>query len=257
MGSAHGGMQDVCGDGAEGSQGGCNSWDFAGFGSLGFGGHTGSWGDTEAPRGYRTPRASSGVCRTQWVTLGGQRGPGASGDTPGARRVFLVRESQRNPKGFVLSLCHLQRIKHYLILPVSASPGLGGSGETGRGVLTCSPPAERGGGSALLHHGRRADALRRPHPARGVPPDQPWHPALQAAALLHLRGPLSHGTAPLRGFGTAWHHRHGRVWLGTVWHCWHALARSLCRHSTAWHHQHGTAQPSLAPLGLFGTAWPC
>uniref|UniRef100_A0A8C5X911 Growth factor receptor bound protein 7 n=1 Tax=Malurus cyaneus samueli TaxID=2593467 RepID=A0A8C5X911_9PASS len=33
--------------------------------------------------------------------------------------VFLVRESQRNPKGFVLSLCHLQRIKHYLILPVS------------------------------------------------------------------------------------------------------------------------------------------
>ncbi|NXD01136.1 GRB7 protein, partial [Certhia familiaris] len=31
--------------------------------------------------------------------------------------VFLVRESQRNPKGFVLSLCHLQRIKHYLILP--------------------------------------------------------------------------------------------------------------------------------------------
>ncbi|NXM99959.1 GRB7 protein, partial [Sylvia borin] len=31
--------------------------------------------------------------------------------------VFMVRESQRNPKGFVLSLCHLQRIKHYLILP--------------------------------------------------------------------------------------------------------------------------------------------
>ncbi|XP_029428610.1 growth factor receptor-bound protein 7 isoform X2 [Rhinatrema bivittatum] len=31
--------------------------------------------------------------------------------------VFLVRESQRNPKGFVLSLCHLQKIKHYLILP--------------------------------------------------------------------------------------------------------------------------------------------
>ncbi|XP_042694594.1 growth factor receptor-bound protein 7 isoform X2 [Centrocercus urophasianus] len=31
--------------------------------------------------------------------------------------VFLVRESQRNPKGFVLSLCHLQKVKHYLILP--------------------------------------------------------------------------------------------------------------------------------------------
>ncbi|KYO44243.1 growth factor receptor-bound protein 7 isoform B [Alligator mississippiensis] len=31
--------------------------------------------------------------------------------------VFLVRDSQRNPKGFVLSLCHLQKVKHYLILP--------------------------------------------------------------------------------------------------------------------------------------------
>ncbi|KAM8946758.1 growth factor receptor-bound protein 7 [Pelodytes ibericus] len=31
--------------------------------------------------------------------------------------VFLVRESTRNPKGFVLSLCHMQKIKHYLILP--------------------------------------------------------------------------------------------------------------------------------------------
>uniref|UniRef100_A0A8C0JEC6 SH2 domain-containing protein n=1 Tax=Chelonoidis abingdonii TaxID=106734 RepID=A0A8C0JEC6_CHEAB len=33
--------------------------------------------------------------------------------------VFLLRESQRNPKGYVLSLCHLQKVKHYLILPVS------------------------------------------------------------------------------------------------------------------------------------------
>ncbi|XP_060059551.1 growth factor receptor-bound protein 7 isoform X5 [Erinaceus europaeus] len=31
--------------------------------------------------------------------------------------LFLVRESQRNPQGFVLSLCHLQKVKHYLILP--------------------------------------------------------------------------------------------------------------------------------------------
>ncbi|XP_063315156.1 growth factor receptor-bound protein 7 isoform X2 [Pelobates fuscus] len=31
--------------------------------------------------------------------------------------VFLVRESTRNPNGFVLSLCHMQKIKHYLILP--------------------------------------------------------------------------------------------------------------------------------------------
>lgn len=37
-------------------------------------------------------------------------------------RLFLVRESQRNPQGFVLSLCHLQKVKHYLILPVSTPP---------------------------------------------------------------------------------------------------------------------------------------
>lgn len=190
---------------------------------------------------------------------GGQRGPGASSDTPGACRVFLVRESQRNPKGFVLSLCHLQRIKHYLILPVSASTGLGGPGGPGRGVLTCSPPAERGGGSALLHHGRRADALRRPHPARGVPPDQPRHPALQAAALLHLCGPLSHGRV--------WHSLALPAWLGTVWHCWHSLAQSHCHHSlmqpstigmdwfgTAWHHWDCLAQPGPADMAWLGTA---
>ncbi|XP_004859540.1 growth factor receptor-bound protein 7 [Heterocephalus glaber] len=34
--------------------------------------------------------------------------------------LFLVRESQRNPQGFVLSLCHLQKVKHYLILPSEA-----------------------------------------------------------------------------------------------------------------------------------------
>uniref|UniRef100_A0A8C9P926 Growth factor receptor bound protein 7 n=1 Tax=Spermophilus dauricus TaxID=99837 RepID=A0A8C9P926_SPEDA len=32
--------------------------------------------------------------------------------------LFLVRESQRNPQGFVLSLCHLKKVKHYLILPL-------------------------------------------------------------------------------------------------------------------------------------------
>ena len=37
--------------------------------------------------------------------------------SPGS--LFLVRESQRNPQGFVLSLCHVQKVKHYLILPVS------------------------------------------------------------------------------------------------------------------------------------------
>uniref|UniRef100_A0A8C7F3S6 Growth factor receptor bound protein 14 n=1 Tax=Oncorhynchus kisutch TaxID=8019 RepID=A0A8C7F3S6_ONCKI len=32
--------------------------------------------------------------------------------------VFLLRDSQSNPKTFVLSLCHTQRIKHFQILPV-------------------------------------------------------------------------------------------------------------------------------------------
>ncbi|KAG9349216.1 hypothetical protein JZ751_027659, partial [Albula glossodonta] len=31
--------------------------------------------------------------------------------------VFLLRDSQSNPKTFVLSLCHTQRIKHFQILP--------------------------------------------------------------------------------------------------------------------------------------------
>uniref|UniRef100_A0A3B5MZB3 Growth factor receptor bound protein 14 n=1 Tax=Xiphophorus couchianus TaxID=32473 RepID=A0A3B5MZB3_9TELE len=32
--------------------------------------------------------------------------------------VFLLRDSQSNPKTFVLSLCHMQKIKHFQILPV-------------------------------------------------------------------------------------------------------------------------------------------
>ncbi|KAL4636205.1 growth factor receptor-bound protein 14 isoform X2 [Arapaima gigas] len=32
--------------------------------------------------------------------------------------VFLLRDSQSNPRTFVLSLCHTQRIKHFQILPV-------------------------------------------------------------------------------------------------------------------------------------------
>lgn len=34
-------------------------------------------------------------------------------------RVFLVRDSQSNPRTFVLSMCHAQKIKHFQILPVS------------------------------------------------------------------------------------------------------------------------------------------
>lgn len=32
--------------------------------------------------------------------------------------VFLLRDSQSNPKTFVLSLCHMQKIKHFQIVPV-------------------------------------------------------------------------------------------------------------------------------------------
>uniref|UniRef100_A0A3Q2Q4F9 SH2 domain-containing protein n=1 Tax=Fundulus heteroclitus TaxID=8078 RepID=A0A3Q2Q4F9_FUNHE len=32
--------------------------------------------------------------------------------------VFLLRDSQSNPKTFVLSLCHMQKIKHFQIIPV-------------------------------------------------------------------------------------------------------------------------------------------
>lgn len=34
-------------------------------------------------------------------------------------RVFLVRDSQSNPKTFVLSMSHGQKIKHFQIIPVS------------------------------------------------------------------------------------------------------------------------------------------
>lgn len=34
-------------------------------------------------------------------------------------RVFLVRDSQSNPRTFVLSMSHRQKIKHFQIIPVS------------------------------------------------------------------------------------------------------------------------------------------
>uniref|UniRef100_A0A8C2SUE7 Growth factor receptor bound protein 7 n=1 Tax=Coturnix japonica TaxID=93934 RepID=A0A8C2SUE7_COTJA len=63
--------------------------------------------------------------------------------------VFLVRESQRNPKGFVLSLCHLQKVKHYLILPVSimAVGGIWGGGGTAGPDAHLSGRVRRKGGS--------------------------------------------------------------------------------------------------------------
>lgn len=41
-----------------------------------------------------------------------------------AVRLFLLRDSQSNPKAFVLTLCHHQKIKHFQILPVSNIPPL-------------------------------------------------------------------------------------------------------------------------------------
>lgn len=40
-----------------------------------------------------------------------------NGDPP--PRLFLLRDSQSNPKAFVLTLCHHQKIKNFQILPVS------------------------------------------------------------------------------------------------------------------------------------------
>lgn len=54
--------------------------------------------------------------------------------SPGS--LFLVRESQRNPQGFVLSLCHVQKVKHYLILPVS----IPASCRTNAGLPAAHPP---------------------------------------------------------------------------------------------------------------------
>ncbi|XP_075896077.1 growth factor receptor-bound protein 14 isoform X2 [Nelusetta ayraudi] len=38
--------------------------------------------------------------------------------------VFLLRDSQTNPKTFVLSLCHAQKIKHFQIVPMDDEDGL-------------------------------------------------------------------------------------------------------------------------------------
>lgn len=37
--------------------------------------------------------------------------------------VFLLRDSQSNPKTFVLSLCHMQKVKHFQIVPVDDDGG--------------------------------------------------------------------------------------------------------------------------------------
>ncbi|CAB1328454.1 unnamed protein product [Coregonus sp. 'balchen'] len=45
-------------------------------------------------------------------------GSPSTSQSPMSNIVFLLRDSQSNPKTFVLSLCHTQRIKHFQILPV-------------------------------------------------------------------------------------------------------------------------------------------
>lgn len=193
------------------------------------------------------------------MTLGGQRGPGDGTDTAGARRVFLVRESQRNPKGFVLSLCHLQRIKHYLILPVSASVGLGGPGGAGDGGSDLQPPGRarrRVGSTSPWTTGRRAS-----------PTSSSWWSSTRSTAA---SCPASCGTTapawpsePRHGTaGRLWHSLAPPAWQGlaqsgTAGILWLSLTADVARLETAQHHRHGATWHSLAPLGLFGTAWPC
>ncbi|TEA40161.1 hypothetical protein DBR06_SOUSAS8210095, partial [Sousa chinensis] len=85
---------------------------------------------THFPRGEPAAHRAAGPGRRvrgragQGSSAGDKRDVGQGGSrvssgnvalSPGS--VFLVRESQRNPQGFVLSLCHVQKVKHYLIMP--------------------------------------------------------------------------------------------------------------------------------------------
>lgn len=44
---------------------------------------------------------------------------GGNSDHRPPARLFLLRDSQSNPKAFVLTLCHHQKVKNFQILPVS------------------------------------------------------------------------------------------------------------------------------------------
>ncbi|NWS63852.1 GRB7 protein, partial [Chunga burmeisteri] len=57
------------------------------------------------------------ISREDTQQLIGRQGLVDGDPHPGAPPVFLVRESQRNPNPPVLSLCHLQRVKHPPLLP--------------------------------------------------------------------------------------------------------------------------------------------
>lgn len=58
--------------------------------------------------------------RARLCTRGGLYSEGDSRCRP-LPRLFLLRDSQSNPKAFVLTLCHHQKIKNFQILPVSTS----------------------------------------------------------------------------------------------------------------------------------------
>lgn len=227
--SVPGGIQDMCGVGVSDPRGVVTPRILQGLGDTQVPGRTQRF--PEIPGGTRLlPGLHRGFVGPPWVTMGGQRGPGVSSDTPGARRVFLVRESQRNPKGFVLSLCHLQRIKHYLILPVSASVGLGGLGgarETGPDLQPPGRARRRVGSTSPWTTGRRASPTS----------SSSWSSTRSTVASC----PASCGTTapawpsePRHGTTErVWHSLALPAWLGTVWHCWRPLAQSHCRCSTA------------------------
>lgn len=229
-------MQDTCGDGEKlaggsmGSQGGlgpprvCRG-SAAPRGSRVQGLPEGYRG----PRGYRTPGFMRG--EGTWDPRGDTAGAeGASIDTPppGTHSVFLVRESQRNPKGFVLSLCHLQRVKHYLILPVSAGgggpEGAGGAARVcwGFGVLTHVPVPRPG-------RARRRDGST-----------SPWTTGRPASPTSSSSWSFTRSTVASCPAS-----------CGTTAPAWPSEPSTA---STARHGRHGTARYSPAPPARHGSA---
>lgn len=107
-------------------------------------------------------------------------------------RVFLLRDSQSNPKTFVLSLCHMQRIKHFQIVPVS-SPTHVPQLQQRLVPLTLSVflPADGWRRGGAPQSGRRPHTLHGPDSAGGVLPTQLWGAALQTQTPLHPDHPVS------------------------------------------------------------------
>lgn len=154
--------------------------------------------------------------------------------------MFLVRESQRNPKGFVLSLCHLQKVKHYLILPVSAAAG-GGGGEVGEGFGGTPTRPEL----HLPGRARRRDGSTSPW-TTGRPASPTSSSSWSSTRSTAASCPASCGTtAPAWRSepGTAGTPRHG-----TAQHPMALLAQlGTARLGTPWHRRHGSA-----PYGTAG-----